>query len=79
MTVNTHIFFFGLSIKELALILNIIGQCDVIVSIKELALILNSIGQCDVIVSIKELALRYYTITALERDQCEVLWSRVQQ
>ena len=23
--------------------------------------------------------LKYYTITALERDQCEVLWSRVQQ
>jgi len=22
---------------------------------------------------------KYYTITALERDQCEVLWSRVQQ
>ena len=23
--------------------------------------------------------MKYYTITVLERDQCEVLWSRVQQ
>ena len=39
----------------------------------------NALGIKYLLLYIKGLLHEYYTITVLERDRCEVLWSRVQQ